>query len=179
MYDKAPLELEWWENHYKELGHNKFVEKRADEYKMFISHLPGLENETGIGVDYGNGLISVFERDIIKVDPLNEEYGKIIQQNGDYRTSTSGIDDNSVDYIVCVNVIDHTPDSNEMVKDICRMLKPGGRLYFGVNFDDSLSKIHYELWNEERVSFPLTLIHKEEERVSEYNQTKFWAIYIK
>jgi SAM-dependent methyltransferase len=117
----------------------------------------------------------VFEN-TINVDPLNDEYKKIVPLIGDYRTSTVDIKDASIDYIVCVNVIDHTIDSDAMVRDIIRMLKDGGRLYFGVNFDDSLSLIHYELWNKERVNIPLTLLHKEEERVSEYNQTKFWAV---
>jgi len=122
-----------------------------------------LKMETGRGLDLGCGVVSklrFLERpvSIAAVDPLLLEYDNIFmhrwpnceysESDGEHLPYALG----SFDFVWCVNVIDHTPDSRRMASEIYRVLKPGGRLYFYVNFDPELQAPHHELWDESVVA---------------------------
>jgi SAM-dependent methyltransferase len=87
------------------------------------------------------------------------------------------------DFIYCVNVIDHTPNPQAMLDEIWKVLKPGGRVYFHVNFDETLwAGGHYELWNQTLVDERLakfTLVEKYEYDRLQYHQHLYWAVYTK
>jgi len=61
------------------------------------------------------------------IERLKKEYpsGNFIQMN---LPPLAGLNDNSFDYIVSFQVIEHIKDDSNFLKEIHRVLKPGGRL---------------------------------------------------
>jgi SAM-dependent methyltransferase len=147
-------------------GEEKFLNIRKDDWAYKTTHFhPEIDKETGLGIDIGCGLISVFEFcdnpniSITAIDPLLSQYNDIYT----YKSAKcqyleldsedmSGLDSDRFNFAFCVNVIDHTPDPIRMMNEIHRILKKRGRLYFEVNFDDELSPAHYGLWNLPKVT---------------------------
>lgn len=48
------------------------------------------------------------------------------------RESLDQISENSIDYIFSLNVLEHIEDDDAMLEELCRRLRPGGRLYLYV-----------------------------------------------
>jgi len=48
----------------------------------------------------------------------------------------------SIDTVFCINCIDHTLDPDAILREISRVLKPGGLLVFHVDLDSPLRKLH-------------------------------------
>jgi ubiquinone/menaquinone biosynthesis C-methylase UbiE len=125
------------------------------------------------------------------VDPLLEEFDKIREHkdsknvfylwgDGENLSFCNGF----LDFVFCVNVIDHTPNPQRMVNEIYRVLKENGKLFFEVNFDDELSPAHYGLWTIDTVRTCFTndkwkTIKEETKRNPNYNQSLYQAIYQK
>jgi len=57
----------------------------------------------------------------------------------------TGFDDNSFDAVTCTHVYEHVPDSEQLVKEIYRVLKPGGFCYFSAGNRFVLMEPHYRL----------------------------------
>jgi SAM-dependent methyltransferase len=93
--------------------------------------------EVGCGA---HGLIFFFGvKDAVGVDPLADHYAELFPQwQGRARTlAASGEDlpfaDASFDIVLCDNVVDHALSPRGILEEICRVLAPGGLLYFSVN----------------------------------------------
>ncbi len=209
MNDKQVAELAFWKDLYnKSGGRTGFREVRKQDYANKTKYFPELEyvREKDVGLDLGCGMISIFEfssfldyATIIATDPLLEEYRKITshndvvyQLNGE---TTGGLyykrqygssiftNANYFDWIFCINVIDHTPDSEKLIAEMYRVLKKEGLLFFEVNFDPVLTAPHYKLWNVEEVRKQLHLYFTP----SRYNisegefagQKLFWGVFKK
>lgn len=127
---------------------------------------------------------------VIATDPLQDEYKKLL---GRHLISQSRVElqqndneylffqDGEFNWIVCWNVIDHTPDPALLISEMHRVLKPGGELYFEVNFDDSEAPPHYGLWTMETVRemFPKEFwqpVFEHKFRNPDYPQWKYYAI---
>lgn len=54
-------------------------------------------------------------------------------------------EDNCFDVVVCAHVYEHVPDANVMMKEIYRVLKPGGVCYFGASNRLRWNEPHYNL----------------------------------
>lgn len=192
LNNKEKWEMSFWQNMAFNLGADGFRNLREWDLAYKTKFFNGIFDETGRGLDCGCGPISVFEfskNKIIAIEPLLERFREIIpfentknvkylQMSGEEIQFT----DNYFDYIFCVNVIDHTPNPGKMAEELFRTLKPRGKLYFEVNFDDYLSPAHYELWNENLVNKYLNkfiLIKKEIERNDKDYQSLYHAIYEK
>lgn len=71
--------------------------------------------------------------DVIAVEPNEEMYSLRIEKN-DYTLIRQGLDylktvpDNSVDVVICHNVLEYTEDNEEILKQLVRILKPKGIL---------------------------------------------------
>jgi SAM-dependent methyltransferase len=174
----------------KQGGVDGYMKYRGGGYAYRIEKYPELDNETGLGLDYGCGMVSVFEFSKLKViacDPLIDEYKSMCKLGDNVvylknETEKLPFVDETFDWILNYNVIDHTPDPQLMEREMYRLLKPGGRLYFEVNFDDQLAPPHYELWERATVNkyFKDWKLDKEfTERDPSYPQTRFWAKFIK
>lgn len=207
MNDKAPYELDFWWGLVNDEGVEEFLDRRYYDFRDKTKYLDDIYNECGKpphlanGLDLGCGLVSIFEyayqvtnkladtNYIYAVDPLFEEYNKIIPMGGTKIRYGEMLEDDQIpfpsaffDWIYCVNVLDHTPTPEALVKEIKRTLKDGGRLYFGVNFDDDLQLPHYQLMNFDNTSALLrdfkckkiVIIRNDAD-----NQYNFWGTYIK
>ena len=70
--------------------------------------------------------------DVTAVEPNEEMYS--MRFPGDYNMITEGIeyikniDDNSFDFVFCHNVLEYTDDKENILKELLRVLKPGGTL---------------------------------------------------
>ena len=94
--------------------------------------------EVGSGA---HGLIFYFEAaDRVGVDPLADHYRALFPAwQGMARTVAAFGEDlpfenASFDIVMCDNVVDHAESPRRIVEEIGRVLKPGGLLYFTVNF---------------------------------------------
>ena len=182
---KSNEELGFWQGLYNE---GRLEEVRQIDYRDNFRHYPSWTTQEGKGLEVGSGLLSMLEfskKDVISIDPLMDEYDKIYKHDGLERIAMDGenleFGDNTFDFVVNINVIDHTPNPDKMLSEIKRVLKPGGRLYFEVHFDKYLGGPHYMLWNRGVVKEYLkdfTLIINCVVGNGE-NQSKYYAEYTK
>lgn len=93
----------------------------------YLKEKLGLQNITA--VDYDKSLNGLYEK-------VNEKIGDSITfQSGDMR-NLSNIADESVDFAYSVSVLEHTDSYPTVLKEVYRILKPGGKL--SLTFDISL-----------------------------------------
>lgn len=173
---KAELEFNWWKNYLKECG-DTFTDIRKKDWADRSKYLRGIEEETGIGLDYGSGLMSMLEFSSLKfdaIDPIMDRYNELIPNKPNYHTDTN----KKYDWIWCVNVLDHTKNPQALIDDIKNKLKPGGRLYLEVNLDKDLGDCHYSLFNKEKIA-DLVQIEPDYdlEVVASENQNYYYARY--
>lgn len=184
--NQTDWEIHFWKNEFSK-GADAFLAQREADWKDHARHFPELSGSKGDILEIGTGLVSVFEfsdRKCVTVDPLQADYLSIFRKEPskvDYRADWEGIAPDSFDEILCVNVIDHAPDPAELLERAKTALKPGGRLYFQVNFDADLSPAHYGLWDKAKVDSSMAGWRTEREASEsrpEHNQTRFWAVYV-
>jgi len=74
---------------------------------------------------------------LVGVDTLAEEYKRIIKADNILLKSCAAenipANDNSFDIVFCTNVLDHTNNPERAIKEMHRVLKPGGKLYLLVH----------------------------------------------
>ena len=191
MTDREQAELQFWLdwfNTYDEVGYR---ESRHKAYERTVSYLPQLAEETGLGLDLGCGLMSMFEGsglNITAIDPLLGEYQKIYVPPASDVAYVLGQKDDGIipfpsvhfDFIACINVIDHTEHWRVLLREITRVLKIGGRLYFMVNFDQALTPPHHvTLWDYETVTSELPLFMNRGiiDWVECYGKYQFWGTF--
>ena len=72
------------------------------------------------------------EHDVTSVEPNEEMYS--VRFEGDYTLITKGIEyltmieDNTYDVVICHNVLEYADDKDTILKELGRVLKPGGKL---------------------------------------------------
>jgi SAM-dependent methyltransferase len=93
--------------------------------------------EVGSGA---HGLIFYFgSKPGVGVDPLAVSYGRLfpVWQGSAKTVAACGeslpFADQSFDVVLCDNVVDHAESPKQIVKELARVLAPGGLLYFTVN----------------------------------------------
>ena len=93
--------------------------------------------EVGSGA---HGLIFYFgSKPGVGVDPLAVSYGRLfpVWQRSAQTVAACGeslpFADQSFDVVLCDNVVDHAESPKQIVKELARVLAPGGLLYFTVN----------------------------------------------
>jgi SAM-dependent methyltransferase len=119
--------------------------------------------EVGSGA---HGLIFFFDAtDRLGIDPLADEYRSLFPawQEGTRTVAAFGEDlpfeNASFDVVLCDNVVDHAECPRQIVKEISRVLKPGGLLYFTVNVHHPIYEIAGRLhagWRALRIPFEIT-----------------------
>jgi SAM-dependent methyltransferase len=150
-------ELEFWRGEFRKYPTPElYVAQRKSELQSYL--VPEILHEDGRGLDLGCGLVSVLSSlempEVLAADPLMHEYARICMpfDNGVKYFEADGEKlpkewEESFDFVWCMNAIDHTPHPKVMLCEIRRALRPGGRLYFSVNFDPALYAPHYHLWD--------------------------------
>jgi len=93
--------------------------------------------EVGSGA---HGLIFYFGSNRgVGVDPLAVSYGGLFPQWQKRAATVAAVGeslpfaDRSFDVVLCDNVVDHAESPSRIVRELARILKPGGLLYFTVN----------------------------------------------
>jgi len=72
------------------------------------------------------------EHDVTSIEPNEEMYS--VRFEGDYTLITKGIEyltmveDNTYDVVICHNVLEYADDKDTILKELGRVLKPGGKL---------------------------------------------------
>jgi SAM-dependent methyltransferase len=75
----------------------------------------------------------------VGVDPLAVSYGNLFSQWQRCASTVAAVGeslpfpDQSFDVVLCDNVVDHAESPSRIVRELTRILKPGGLLYFTVN----------------------------------------------
>lgn len=163
MNEKQIAEVDFWHSLFNKLGKDDFLKLRENDYIEKTKRFTSLHSEIGTGLDLGCGMVSIFEYSplikhclIFALDPLLDEYRKILpfwdyvdDGGGIVYEQANGEDipfwDETFNWACCINVLDHTPNPIQMLKEIERVLKVGGTLYIHVNFDPELYAAHYYL----------------------------------
>jgi len=185
LTSQQQAEVSFWRDLKAQHGDN-YAAFRHSELKDKTQHFPSFEKQKGFGLDLGCGLVSVLEKcgkPLLYCDPLIDEYKKIEELPDTYvqqlDSDSIPFDDNSFDWVFCVNVIDHTPDPEALIEEIKRVLKPGGILYFQVMFDPALYAPHYKIWRMPEVEryITLKLIDGEVMYHNEWSKSAYWGTF--
>ena len=102
----------------------------------------------------GYGMIHFIDHAGYKVgiDPLCYRYRDVYATRDDGTNVVTGIgeclpfNDDSFDVLLCINIIDHGMDPNDIVRELERVLKPCGTLLFMVNTFNLPKAIRNMLW---------------------------------
>ncbi len=65
---------------------------------------------------------------------IDQNKAGTIDYVGDMNQGLSGIEDNSLDYLLCTQVLEHLRDPHQAFKEFCRILRPGRKLFLTTNF---------------------------------------------
>ncbi|HEY6803825.1 MAG TPA: class I SAM-dependent methyltransferase [Pyrinomonadaceae bacterium] len=114
---------------------SKRVRDRIESFKPIAEDARVIEVGSG-----AHGLIFYFgARNGIGVDPLAVSYASLFPQWQQSALTVAAVGEqlpfpnNSFDVVICDNVVDHAESPVTIVKELVRILVPGGLLYFTVN----------------------------------------------
>lgn len=198
--NRTAAELDFWRGW---MQRPDYIQIRKQDYedktKFFRPEIDECLAANKLGLDLGCGPESVFEhapvvepyRRVIPVDALAGQYApspllnttKLMYKPVPMNAEALDMPNECIDWVFCINMIDHTPDHSKALKEIHRVLVPGGYFFFEVHFDPSLFAPHYSLWNEETVQREVdTLFTKQRDFKDwhpEWNKYLYWGLYKK
>lgn len=158
MDERQKAELEFWRKDCEQYAGQDYAKIRASNLDRIRKMWPEIDTLEGDGIEVGCGPCSMLEGSglsIYAVDPLREEYGKFYTPPGDGVVYVEDYRDDGkmpftnyfADYILCINVIDHTEHWRKLLMSMRRVLKEHGHLFLQVNFDWYLQEPeHTRVW---------------------------------
>jgi len=100
-------------------------------YEAAAAYVGGSLIELGSGEGYGIRVLSPLVNSYLAIDKFDTELPA--SSNVEFRKmllpSLKGVEDNSFDYAVSFQVIEHIQDDQMFIREIHRVLKPGGKLF--------------------------------------------------
>lgn len=115
-----------------EVQNNYLFQRSIKAYYEAATVVRGKVLEIGTGSGYGVEIISGVADEFVTVDKFNTEIDFSKYKNVTFKQMNIppfiGIDDNTFDNAITFQVIEHIEDDNAFVKEIHRVLKPGGKL---------------------------------------------------
>jgi SAM-dependent methyltransferase len=119
-----------------------YMTRRAREARQRLEAVgPIADDARVLQVGCGpNGLLFFFgAREAFGIDPLADHYRELFPAWAPRVRTIAGFGESlpyeaeSFDIVLCDNVVDHAEGPRRIVEEMCRVLKPGGLLYFTVN----------------------------------------------
>ncbi|BDQ12539.1 MAG: class I SAM-dependent methyltransferase [Chitinophagaceae bacterium] len=83
-------------------------------------------------------------KNYIGVDLEHSEYHNKVKPDLFWNGFTIPLDDNTQDWIIATEFLEHYYDTNHILSEILRVLKPGGKLFFSVPFIYTLHEIPHD-----------------------------------
>jgi ubiquinone/menaquinone biosynthesis C-methylase UbiE len=92
--------------------------------------------------------------------------------------------DSTFNAVVCTNVVDQTPNPNALFREMVRVLRPGGYLFFEVHCNQELTPRQYILWDAQMVhehvaQHPLQLVREWQDWDEALQLYRFYGLYTK
>lgn len=123
------------ERHSADLATDNVLHQRhMVAYNMAAQMISGQVLEVGAGEGYGLKYLVPKSSKYMAIDKFKTEIPPALQNNPNFEFKQmnvppfDGIEDNSYDYIVSFQVIEHIEDDDFLVREFYRVLKPGGKL---------------------------------------------------
>ena len=113
---------------------NVIFQRHMIAYKEASKLISGTVLEIGCGEGYGISELVEFSKKYIGVDKFDTYISEDIKKNNDIVFHKMeippllNIEANSIDFVVTFQVIEHIQDDNYFLREIFRVLKPGGKL---------------------------------------------------
>ena len=106
--------------------------KQFKAYEYAAEVISGRVLEVGSGDGYGLRLLAPKTSSYVALDKFKTDIDPAHYPNVEFIQTNipplDGCDDASFDYVICFQVIEHITNDVELVKEIRRVLKPGGKL---------------------------------------------------
>ena len=113
---------------------NVIFQRHMIAYNQAAKLISGTVLEIGCGEGYGMEELAKYSTRYIGVDKFETNIPKSVKDNNDVVfhkmeiPPLNNIEANSIDFVVTFQVIEHIEDDNYFLKEIYRVLKPGGKL---------------------------------------------------
>lgn len=111
---------------------NYVLQRSIFAYLEAAKLVKGTVLEIGTGSGYGVKYIAPKVQKFVTVDKFRCDVDFTVYPNVEFKQMTvppfSGLNDNTFDFVVTFQVIEHIVNDNLYVKEIARVLKPGGKL---------------------------------------------------
>jgi SAM-dependent methyltransferase len=102
----------------------KFLKKLYNQwYAEFLKEIPGLPEGKMVELGSGGGFLKELNSDIICSDIIN-----LPTNDMTFSALDMPFEDLSLNAIFMIDTFHHIPDSNIFLKEVCRVLKPGGKM---------------------------------------------------
>ena len=111
---------------------NPLHQRLLKAYHVAIPYISGDMLELGCGEGRGVGLLANLASSYLALDKITEVINKLSAQYPDHQFQQAvfppvDLPDNQFDTIISFQVIEHIQDDNLFLKEISRLLKPGGK----------------------------------------------------
>jgi SAM-dependent methyltransferase len=114
-----------------ELSDNYVLQRSIFAYKEVIGRIAGHILEIGTGTGYGIKHIAPYVRRFTTVDKYNHDYSIGEHKNVSFMQQEVPPllyhDDNTYDYVIAFQLIEHIEDDHFFLREVERVLKPGGK----------------------------------------------------
>ncbi|MCX7728050.1 MAG: methyltransferase domain-containing protein [Bacteroidia bacterium] len=134
-------------NH-RELSDNYVLQRSISAYVYAAKHVHGQVLEIGTGSGYGIDYLAPRSERFVTIDKFQSNIDFSAYKNVSFKqchVPPIPFDDNVFDFVVSFQVIEHIKDDNLFVKEIHRVLKPGGK--FLVTTPNILTSLTRNPWH--------------------------------
>ncbi len=117
------------------ISDNPLFQRTLKAYHLISKEIHGDVLEIGCGEGYGIDLIIQKSKSLTVIDKSKHVLDKIKKRHNKIKVlhqnipPLSHLKDNSFDFVISFQVIEHIKDSNLFLKEIYRVLKPNGKAY--------------------------------------------------